>query len=47
MTINLIPRDGANTFSGTVSGAFANGAMQGSNYTQELKDRGLTSPQKS
>ena len=44
--LNVIPRDGGNTFSGTVrviSGA--NGSMQGSNYTDELKDAGLRSPQ--
>ena len=44
MNLNIIPRDGGNTFSGS---AFANGAsrwMQGSNYTQSLKDQGLRTP---
>jgi hypothetical protein len=43
--INLIPREGGNTFTGTFFYSGANGAMQGSNYTQELRDRGLRSPQ--
>ena len=42
--VNLIPREGGNTFSGTVFANGANGAMQGSNYTQELKDQGLKAP---
>ncbi|MEP7304889.1 MAG: carboxypeptidase-like regulatory domain-containing protein [Acidobacteriota bacterium] len=44
VNLNIIPRDGGNTFSGS---AFANGAsrwMQGSNYTQSLKDQGLRTP---
>ena len=44
VTVNVIPRDGANTFSGTFFVNGANGSMQSSNYTQELKDRGLTAP---
>jgi hypothetical protein len=39
--INLIPRDGGNTFSGNLFTNFANSSMQGHNVTQELKDRGL------
>ena len=45
VVVNLIPRDGGNNFTATF---FANGAtssMQGSNYTQELKDAGLTVPE--
>jgi hypothetical protein len=42
--INLIPRDGGNTFSGHLFANFANHAMQGSNFTQELRDRGLRTP---
>jgi hypothetical protein len=44
LRINLIPRDGGNTFRGTFFGAFANSSMQGSNFSQELKDRGLSTP---
>jgi hypothetical protein len=43
--LNVIPRDGGNTFSGTLFMSGANGSMQGSNYTQELRDAGLRSPQ--
>ena len=42
--LNIIPKDGGNTFRGS---AFVNGAtgwMQGSNYTQSLKDQGLRTP---
>jgi hypothetical protein len=42
--MNRIPRDGGNTFNGTVFGSFANSAMQGNNLTQELRDRGLRTP---
>ncbi|MBI4263428.1 MAG: TonB-dependent receptor [Acidobacteria bacterium] len=42
--INIIPREGGNTFSGTVFYTGANSSFQGSNYSQELKDRGLTTP---
>ena len=43
--VNVIPRDGGNTFQGTV---FINGMggdwMQGSNYSDELRQRGLATP---
>ena len=42
--INIIPRDGGNVFTGYFLGAFANDSMAGNNFTQELKDRGLRSP---
>jgi hypothetical protein len=42
--MNVIPRDGSNTFSGVFFASGANGAMQGSNYTQALKDQGLRTP---
>ena len=44
--LNVIPREGGNTFSGQFTVNGANGAMQGSNYTQALKDRGLKTPAK-
>ena len=40
--VNIISRDGGNTVSGVFFGTGASPAMQGDNYTQELKDRGLT-----
>ena len=42
--LNVIPRDGGNNFSGQFSANGANGSMQGSNYTQSLKDQGLKTP---
>jgi hypothetical protein len=42
--INLIPREGGNSFSGTFIAAFANEDLARSNYTQELQDRGLQTP---
>src|SRR5947208_829260 len=42
--MNVIPRDGGNTFSGTFGYSGANGSMQGNNYTQALKDQGLKTP---
>jgi hypothetical protein len=41
---NYVPREGGNTFHGSVFGAFANGTLQSSNLTQSLKDRGLSTP---
>jgi hypothetical protein len=40
--MNMIPRDGGNTFRGYFYSAFANSSMQGDNFTQDLKDRGLS-----
>ena len=37
MRINFIAKDGGNKFAGTVFANFANGSMQGSNYTDRLK----------
>jgi hypothetical protein len=42
--INLIPKEGGNTFNGTVFGSFANSSMQSSNLTPELQARGLPTP---
>jgi hypothetical protein len=44
VVLNVIPRDGGNTFSGLVEYSGANSSMQASNYTQALKDAGLRSP---
>ncbi|MET0212028.1 MAG: carboxypeptidase-like regulatory domain-containing protein, partial [Vicinamibacterales bacterium] len=37
VVLNVVPREGANTFSGSFAFSGANGSMQGSNYTQDLK----------
>jgi hypothetical protein len=42
--INFIPRDGGNTFSTSDFFTFSNGSMQGSNFSQRLKDAGLGTP---
>jgi hypothetical protein len=42
--INIIPREGGNTFNSTLFTNFSNGALQGSNFSQELKNRGLSTP---
>src|SRR5512132_2799304 len=42
--INRVPREGSNVFNATFFGSFANGGMQGSNLTQQLRDRGVQTP---
>ena len=42
--VNIIPREGGNTFSGVFVGALANESLSSDNFTQELKDRGLSAP---
>ena len=42
--INVVPRTGGNTFSGTFFGAGAGGPMQASNWDQGLVDAGLLEP---
>jgi hypothetical protein len=44
--INYIPREGGNSFNGVFIGWLSNGSMQGNNFTQALKDRGLRTPNK-
>ena len=42
--VNIIPREGGNTFNGTFFTNFANGAMQGNNLTDDLVAAGLRTP---
>jgi hypothetical protein len=42
--INIIPREGGNRFSGSFYGTYANDKFEGNNYSQELQDRGLATP---
>jgi hypothetical protein len=42
--VNLIPREGGNDFSGSFIGTFATEDLVGSNFTDELKNRGLRTP---
>ena len=44
VVLNVIPREGGNTFSGSFIASGANGSMQGSNYTKSLQDQGLKAP---
>ena len=40
--INVVPKDGGNTFAGSLFVSGTNEKFQGDNFTQELQDRGLT-----
>lgn len=42
--INLIPREGGNRLQGTFFTSYTDERFQGSNYSQELQDRGLRTP---
>jgi hypothetical protein len=42
--INFIPRDGGNRFAAATFFTFTNGGLAGSNFTDELKAAGLTTP---
>jgi hypothetical protein len=42
--MNIVPRTGGNSIRGNLYLAGVTGGMVGSNYTQELKDRGLRTP---
>ena len=42
--INMIPRDGGNTFKGSIFATGSNSSFQADNYDQSLKDRGLRTP---
>jgi hypothetical protein len=44
VVLNVIPREGGNTFSGQFNVNGANDKMQGSNYTDSLKTQGLKTP---
>jgi hypothetical protein len=44
VSLNAIPREGGNTYSGTFVANGSTGALQGSNYTQALQDAGLRAP---
>jgi hypothetical protein len=42
--VNYVPKDGGNAFTSTLIGSFSNKSLQSSNFTQDLKDRGLGTP---
>src|SRR5688500_1434071 len=43
-SLNILPKEGGNAIRGTFFGSGASGGMIGSNYTDELRQRGLTTP---
>ena len=43
-SLNVLPKEGGNAVRGTFFAAGVTSGMVGSNYTQELSDRGLTTP---
>src|SRR4030095_13607101 len=44
VAMNFVPREGGNTVRGSTFVGYANGAMQGSNFTDALRAQGLASP---
>jgi hypothetical protein len=44
--MNLIPRNGGNTLSGGFIGSYVGDSFQGDNFSDELKTRGLITPEK-
>lgn len=42
--MNLVPKEGGNTFAGSAYFGYADDSMQSSNITQDLRDRGLRAP---
>jgi hypothetical protein len=42
--VNYVPSEGGNTFHGSFFGTYVNNSFQGDNYSQELKDKGLRTP---
>ena len=42
--MNFIPREGGNNFSGLLIGSFTNQSLAGDNFSDELRDRGLDTP---
>jgi hypothetical protein len=46
VNLNIVPKDGGNTFRGSTFGNMAKDWMQASNFTQSLQDQGLRTPGK-
>ena len=42
--LNIIPKEGGNTFSGTLLGTYSNDSMESDNLSDELKAKGLETP---
>ena len=46
IVVNIVPKEGGNNFRTTLSGVFANSTLESTNLSQELKDRGLLTANK-
>jgi outer membrane receptor protein involved in Fe transport len=46
LVVNIVPKEGSNVFRGVLAGLFANDSMESSNLTDELRQRGLTTANK-
>jgi hypothetical protein len=46
IVVNIVPKEGGNSFRTSISGVYANSAMESTNLSQELKDRGLLTANK-
>jgi hypothetical protein len=44
--VNMIPKEGSNTFSGSISGLYTDDGMEASNLSDDLRGRGLTTVSK-
>lgn len=42
--VDILPRDGGNAFEGTLFASYSNESLQGNNFTQALRDLGLSTP---
>lgn len=46
MVVNIIPKEGSNTFRSTLAGQFSNAALEASNLDDEVRARGIQTPTK-
>src|SRR5262245_44234430 len=46
IVVNIVPKEGGNSFRTTISGMYANSSMEATNLTDELRARGLTTANK-
>src|SRR5512145_202364 len=44
LRVSIVPKEGGNSFHGSVFGSFANEAMSSSNFSEELQTRGFLTP---
>ena len=46
LVVNIIPKEGSNTFRTTLAGLFSNDSLESDNLSDELRQRGLTTANK-